>query len=102
MIWYLSKRLISLPRAVNVALNVLVLCDFFMPRLRRFSDDIEFMTGRKPNIFWRVCWMGISPVMLLVVLVAYVVVQVQVHPKYPAWNPDYVRVQEKYTEPKHI
>ncbi|XP_055076169.1 inactive sodium-dependent neutral amino acid transporter B(0)AT3 isoform X1 [Misgurnus anguillicaudatus] len=57
--------------------------------MNRFSNDIEFMTGRRPNIFWRVCWMGISPVMLVVVLVAYVVVQVQKHPTYPAWNPAY-------------
>lgn len=56
----------------------------------RFSDDIEYMTGRRPNLYWRVCWMGISPLMLLVVLVAYVAVQVQKHPTYPTWNPNYV------------
>ncbi|KAK7139606.1 hypothetical protein R3I93_016675 [Phoxinus phoxinus] len=64
--------------------------------IKRFSDDIEFMTGRRPNLYWRVCWMGISPVMLLVVLVAYVAVQVQTHPTYPAWNPQY----EKFPEPE--
>uniref|UniRef100_A0A4W5PX56 Transporter n=1 Tax=Hucho hucho TaxID=62062 RepID=A0A4W5PX56_9TELE len=56
----------------------------------RFSDDLEFMTGRRPNIFWKVCWLVISPLMLFVVLVAYVAVQAQTHPTYPAWNPDYV------------
>ncbi|CAB1350475.1 unnamed protein product, partial [Coregonus sp. 'balchen'] len=56
----------------------------------RFSDDLEFMTGRRPNIFWKVCWLVISPLMLVVVLVAYVAVQAQKHPTYPAWNPDYV------------
>lgn len=66
-----------------------------MPLIHRFSEDIEFMTGRRTNIFWRVCWMGISPVMLVVVLVAYVVVQVQVHPEYPVWNPQYVRAQHR-------
>lgn len=74
-----------------------VVCDVITSLLCRFSEDIVFMTGRRPNIFWRVCWMGISPVMLVVVLVAYVVIQVQVHPQYPAWNPQYVSVQEKYT-----
>lgn len=34
--------------------------------------------------------MVISPVMLMVVLVAYVVIQAQEHPTYPAWNPNYV------------
>uniref|UniRef100_A0A674CTF2 Transporter n=1 Tax=Salmo trutta TaxID=8032 RepID=A0A674CTF2_SALTR len=60
----------------------------------RFSDDLEFMTGHRPNIFWKVCWLVISPLMLFVVLVAYVVVQAQTHPTYPAWNPDYVNFPE--------
>ncbi|XP_077086289.1 inactive sodium-dependent neutral amino acid transporter B(0)AT3 [Siphateles boraxobius] len=67
--------------------------------IKRFSDDIEFMTGRRPNLYWRVCWMGISPVMLLVVLVAYVVVQVQEHPTYPAWNPQYEKFPETEVKP---
>ncbi|KAL2080633.1 hypothetical protein ACEWY4_024426 [Coilia grayii] len=58
--------------------------------MKKFSEDIEFMTGRRPNLFWRVCWMGISPVLLLVIFVAYIVVQAQTTPTYPAWNPDYV------------
>ncbi|KAJ4928391.1 hypothetical protein JOQ06_016183 [Pogonophryne albipinna] len=57
--------------------------------MKRFSEDIYFMTGKKPNIFWKACWMVISPLMLLVVLVAYVVVQAQKRPSYLAWNPDY-------------
>ncbi|KAM6900053.1 inactive sodium-dependent neutral amino acid transporter B(0)AT3 [Xenentodon cancila] len=57
--------------------------------MKNFSEDIYFMTGRRPNIFWKVCWMVISPVMLLVVLVAYVVIQAQQHPTYPTWNPAY-------------
>lgn len=64
----------------------------------RFCKDIEFMTGRRPNLFWRVCWMFISPVMLLVVFIAYIIVQVQTTPTYPAWNPDYVSVRnQEYT-----
>ncbi|XP_029022658.1 inactive sodium-dependent neutral amino acid transporter B(0)AT3 [Betta splendens] len=57
--------------------------------MKNFSEDLYFMTGRRPNIFWKACWMVISPVMLLVVLIAYVVIQAQQHPSYPAWNPDY-------------
>ncbi|XP_046875663.1 inactive sodium-dependent neutral amino acid transporter B(0)AT3 [Hypomesus transpacificus] len=57
--------------------------------MKRFGDDILFMTGRRPNIFWKACWMVISPVMLVVVLVAYVAIQVQVEPSYAAWNPDF-------------
>ncbi|KAE8282200.1 Sodium-dependent neutral amino acid transporter B(0)AT3 [Larimichthys crocea] len=57
--------------------------------MKNFSDDIYFMTGSRPNIYWKACWMVISPLMLLVVFVAYVVVQAQKHPTYPTWNPNY-------------
>ncbi|KAK9513121.1 hypothetical protein VZT92_027992 [Zoarces viviparus] len=57
--------------------------------MKTFSEDIYFMTGKRPNIFWKACWMVISPVMLLVVLVAYVGIQAQTHPSYHAWNPAY-------------
>ncbi|XP_068188384.1 sodium-dependent neutral amino acid transporter B(0)AT3-like [Antennarius striatus] len=55
--------------------------------MKNFSDDIFFMTGSRPNIYWKTCWMVISPLMLMVVLVAYVVIQAQKQPMYPAWNP---------------
>ncbi|KAM4540009.1 inactive sodium-dependent neutral amino acid transporter B(0)AT3 [Odontesthes bonariensis] len=57
--------------------------------MKNFSEDLYFMTGRRPNFFWKMCWMVISPVMLLVVLVAYVIIQAQKRPTYPTWNPDY-------------
>ncbi|KAK5855342.1 hypothetical protein PBY51_005447 [Eleginops maclovinus] len=57
--------------------------------MKTFSEDIYFMTGKRPNIFWKACWMVISPLMLLVVLVAYVAIQAQTHPSYPSWDPDY-------------
>ncbi|TSK34716.1 Sodium-dependent neutral amino acid transporter B(0)AT3 [Bagarius yarrelli] len=55
----------------------------------RFSDDIEWMTGRRPNLYWQATWRVISPLMLLVVFLAYVVVQAQENPTYEAWNPNY-------------
>ncbi|KAF7656811.1 hypothetical protein LDENG_00035740 [Lucifuga dentata] len=57
--------------------------------MKNFSDDIFYMTGKRPNMYWKVCWMFISPAMLLVVLIAYVAIQVQEYPKYSAWNPAY-------------
>ncbi|KAJ8397299.1 hypothetical protein AAFF_G00441330 [Aldrovandia affinis] len=62
--------------------------------INRFNDDILFMTGKKPNWYWQACWRVISPLTLLLVLVAYVVVQAQQRPKYPAWNPEYVDFPE--------
>ncbi|XP_058263587.1 inactive sodium-dependent neutral amino acid transporter B(0)AT3 isoform X2 [Hemibagrus wyckioides] len=87
----------SVPLLIIAFFEIIAVVVFY--GMGRFSEDIEFMTGRKPNIFWRVCWMGISPVMLLVVLVAYVVVQVQVHPEYPAWNPQYSKFPEAEVKP---
>ncbi|XP_069032062.1 inactive sodium-dependent neutral amino acid transporter B(0)AT3 [Embiotoca jacksoni] len=57
--------------------------------MKTFSEDIYFMTGRRPNIFWKVCWMVISPLLLLGVLIAYIVLQAQKHPTYFTWNPAY-------------
>lgn len=34
----------------------------------RFSDDLEFMLGFRPGIYWRICWKFISPVVLIFVL----------------------------------
>ncbi|KAF3834410.1 hypothetical protein F7725_025614 [Dissostichus mawsoni] len=48
--------------------------------INRFNDDIEWMTGRRPNIFWQATWRFISPLMLLVVFVAYVVVAAEKRP----------------------
>uniref|UniRef100_A0A674N2A5 Transporter n=1 Tax=Takifugu rubripes TaxID=31033 RepID=A0A674N2A5_TAKRU len=30
--------------------------------IRNFSDDLEYMNGSRPNIFWKACWLVISPV----------------------------------------
>ncbi|XP_031442371.1 sodium-dependent neutral amino acid transporter B(0)AT3-like isoform X3 [Clupea harengus] len=67
--------------------------------IRQFGDDIEFMTGRRPNLFWKACWLVISPLLLLVVFLAYIVVQVQTTPTYPAWNPDYVDFPQTEVQP---
>nr|XP_046274009.1 sodium-dependent neutral amino acid transporter B(0)AT3-like [Scatophagus argus] len=67
--------------------------------MKNFSEDIYFMTGSRPNIYWKACWMVISPVMLLVVFIAYVAVQAKTHPTYPAWNPAYEKfpqTEEKF------
>uniref|UniRef100_UPI003AAF027F sodium-dependent neutral amino acid transporter B(0)AT3-like n=1 Tax=Centroberyx gerrardi TaxID=166262 RepID=UPI003AAF027F len=58
--------------------------------INRFNDDIEWMTGRRPSIYWQATWRFISPFMLLVVFLAYVVIEAENRPTYNAWNPDYV------------
>ncbi|XP_059899422.1 sodium-dependent neutral amino acid transporter B(0)AT3-like [Gadus macrocephalus] len=82
----------------SVPLLIIAFCELigviYFYGMQKFSDDILFMTGKRPNIFWRVCWRFISPLYLLAVFLAYVVIQAQQHPQYPAWNPDYVHFPE--------
>nr|P27922.1 RecName: Full=Sodium-dependent dopamine transporter; Short=DA transporter; Short=DAT; AltName: Full=Solute carrier family 6 member 3 [Bos taurus] len=35
----------------------------------QFSDDIKQMTGRRPSLYWRLCWKFVSPCFLLFVVV---------------------------------
>ncbi|XP_034016308.1 sodium-dependent neutral amino acid transporter B(0)AT3-like [Thalassophryne amazonica] len=67
--------------------------------IKTFSEDIYYMTGKKPSIYWKACWMVFSPLMLFVVLVFYVVVQAQKHPTYPAWNPHYDKFPKTEVKP---
>lgn len=57
--------------------------------LDRFCDDIEWMTGRRPGLYWRVAWKAISPLLLLTIFVAYFVLLAQTPLSYRAWNPQY-------------
>lgn len=63
----------------------------YLSFLFRFSDDIEYMTGSKPNVFWKVCWMFITPAAMFTILVASIVLMSQGKASYYAWNKDQVR-----------
>jgi hypothetical protein len=39
---------------------------FFFIGVNRFIKDIELMIGLKMFIWWKICWMGISPIALVV------------------------------------
>ncbi|XP_069372748.1 sodium-dependent neutral amino acid transporter B(0)AT1-like [Paralichthys olivaceus] len=56
----------------------------------RFNEDFKFMTGRKPSIFWQVSWRFISPLIVLVILVFYLVTQAQEELSYLVWDPNAV------------
>uniref|UniRef100_A0A8C3TD07 Transporter n=1 Tax=Chelydra serpentina TaxID=8475 RepID=A0A8C3TD07_CHESE len=58
--------------------------------IKRFSDDVKWMTGRQPNFYWQVSWRIISPLLMLTVFIAFVTLQTQKQPSYGAWNPKYV------------
>lgn len=41
---------------------------YFLTQLgiSRFSSDVQAMLGKAPGLFWRVCWVAISPAFLAV------------------------------------
>ncbi|XP_037120688.1 sodium-dependent neutral amino acid transporter B(0)AT1-like [Syngnathus acus] len=53
----------------------------------RFNEDIEFMTGRKPNIFWQIMWRFISPLIVLAILIFYLIIQAHEKLTYLVWDP---------------
>lgn len=38
----------------------------FLSGINRFSNDVKAMLGYTPGIFWRFCWVAISPTFLAV------------------------------------
>lgn len=42
---------------------------FWFYGVDNFSNDVESMLGQRPGLYWRVCWMYISPIFLLVIFI---------------------------------
>ncbi|NXS49809.1 S6A18 protein, partial [Balaeniceps rex] len=77
----------SLPLLVIAFFEVIGVA--YVYKIKRFSKDVKWMTGRKPNLYWQTTWRFISPLLLLIVFVAFVTLQIQKPPTYAAWNPKY-------------
>lgn len=56
----------------------------------RFCDDIKWMTGRRPGLYWQVTWRVVSPLLLLSIFLSYIILLTQRPPSYKAWDPQYV------------
>nr|XP_046255268.1 sodium- and chloride-dependent transporter XTRP3-like [Scatophagus argus] len=55
--------------------------------IKRFEKDIEDMLGHCPNWYWKIMWAGISPLLLVVLFIFYIVNYIQGGtPTYQAWN----------------
>jgi hypothetical protein len=56
---------------------------------QRFCDCVEQMTGRKPHIFWYLCWKYFAPIVMIAVFVFYIFsykpVTYGTDYKYPKW-----------------
>lgn len=42
---------------------------FWVYGIENFCWDLEYMTGRKASIYWRVCWALISPVFMTFIFI---------------------------------
>uniref|UniRef100_A0A915HXV3 Sodium-dependent serotonin transporter n=1 Tax=Romanomermis culicivorax TaxID=13658 RepID=A0A915HXV3_ROMCU len=75
---------VSFPVLFVVAVETIAVCWFY--GVERFSNDVYRMLGFVPGIFWRSCWMVISPVFILVIfLFACVDQQSAATHHYPRW-----------------
>lgn len=54
--------------------------------LRKFADDIEMMTGSRPNVYWMLCWKYISPIAMLTILSASIYNLLTEGSSYPVWQ----------------
>ncbi|XP_028392715.1 sodium-dependent neutral amino acid transporter B(0)AT3-like [Dendronephthya gigantea] len=60
--------------SANMSLLVIAICEFvsvtWFYGYKRFSEDIRFMNGSPPGIWWKACWMVISPCLILAILIS--------------------------------
>ncbi|XP_032325364.1 inactive sodium-dependent neutral amino acid transporter B(0)AT3 isoform X2 [Camelus ferus] len=67
--------------------------------MKRFCDDIAWMTGRRPGLYWQVTWKVVSPLLLLTIFVAYISLLASTPPSYKAWNPQYEQFPSRQEKP---
>ncbi|KDQ84859.1 Sodium-dependent nutrient amino acid transporter 1, partial [Zootermopsis nevadensis] len=53
------------PPGIELALQIMV-C---FSGLRNVCDDVQFMLGKKPNVYWRITWSFFAPVILSVIFI---------------------------------
>ncbi|XP_063042088.1 sodium-dependent neutral amino acid transporter B(0)AT1-like [Engraulis encrasicolus] len=77
--------------AGSIPLLVIAFCELmavsYIYGIDRFNEDIEFMIGHKPNIFWQFTWRFLSPAIILVILIFYFVTTLSKPLEYLVWDP---------------
>ncbi|KAG5856841.1 sodium- and chloride-dependent transporter XTRP3-like [Anguilla anguilla] len=57
--------------------------------IKRFEKDIEDMLGHRPNWYWKIMWVAVSPVLLIGLFLFYIVNYIMGGtPTYQAWDKD--------------
>ncbi|KAM4688699.1 sodium-dependent neutral amino acid transporter B(0)AT1-like [Discoglossus pictus] len=79
--------------AGSIPLLVIAFCEMFsvvyIYGIDRFNNDIKFMIGHKPNLFWQITWRFVSPILMLVIFLFYFVITVSKKLRYIIWDPEY-------------
>nr|CAD7392186.1 unnamed protein product [Timema cristinae] len=89
---YTDQAMYSSPMASLVLTDSSQLTD---DGFEKFADDIELMTGKRPGLYWLICWKYLSPLAMLSILVASIVEIAMDGSGYPAW------VASKGTSERH-
>ncbi|KAL1129026.1 hypothetical protein AAG570_013558 [Ranatra chinensis] len=75
----------------NFPLLIIALCEClavaYVYGLKRFADDIELMIGTRPGLYWLVCWKYLSPLAMILILLASICELLMDGSGYPAWVP---------------
>ncbi|XP_055514639.1 sodium- and chloride-dependent transporter XTRP3-like [Leucoraja erinacea] len=79
-----------------VLMEVIGIC--YIHGIRRFRNDIETMMGHKPNLYWTVTWVFVSPALIVSLLIFYIVdYSTGEQLSYTAWDSSVGRsVQREY------
>ncbi|XP_071769165.1 sodium- and chloride-dependent transporter XTRP3 [Centroberyx gerrardi] len=57
--------------------------------IKRFEKDIEDMLGHRPNWYWKIMWVVVSPLLLIALFIFYIVNYIKGGtPTYQAWDKD--------------
>ncbi|KAG1705086.1 Sodium- and chloride-dependent glycine transporter 2 [Nymphon striatum] len=62
-----NKRFCNLIRKYNYEDDIIV--NFFTLGLKRFCNDIYFMLGIKPGMYWKVAWLFFAPIILSLIFI---------------------------------
>ncbi|KAM9404407.1 sodium-dependent neutral amino acid transporter B(0)AT1-like [Salvelinus alpinus] len=78
--------------AGSIPLLIIAFCEMvgvvYLYGIDRFNEDIKFMIGHKPNLFWQITWRFVSPAIMFVIFVFYFITKVTETLLYKTWNPE--------------
>ncbi|KAG8240432.1 hypothetical protein J437_LFUL003146 [Ladona fulva] len=61
---------------------------------KKFTQDIEDMTGIRPGWYWQITWRFLGPAIMTCILVSSIVFRILHKPTYQAWNAEEGKIEE--------